>query len=217
MQKKVAGIITIFIGIAVLYYLHPLFYETFDYYPPIKEDTPHRRTVQVWNTLTNQRVTLNTEAPPIPVSQFPVYQGKSSSSILNVSFINSSDSYDSNCTGEIYFLIVDNEISESRFNLTDNGADLQLIQTANLKTAGFNDSGEYIIQQIKNRNFVTQEGNSPMFSLGRVRITDVKLVYFNGFDAWPYRYGGQTIYYPAWKLTVETSNYGEKILLIKLS
>lgn len=37
-----------------------LFYEIFNYYPPMKEDTPYRRTVQIWNTLINQRVTACT-------------------------------------------------------------------------------------------------------------------------------------------------------------
>lgn len=218
MEKKLKGVVVvIFIGLAVLYYVFPLFYEAFDYYPPIKEDMPYKKTVQVWNVLTNQRVTLNAEVPSIPVNYLPIYQGKSSSRILNVSFtgsnesfINSSESYDNNYTGEIDFLVVDNEIAESRFNLTDSAANLQPMQTANLST-----SGKYIVQQIKNRNFATQEGNIPMFSLGRVQITGVKLVYFNGFDTYPYRYEGQTTYYPAWKLTVETSNYEDKVLLIK--
>jgi hypothetical protein len=54
-----------------------------------------------------------------------------------------------------------------------------------------------------------------MFSMGRIRITDVEFVYFNGFDIYSYRYKGQTTYYPAWKVTVETSNYGNEVLMIK--
>jgi hypothetical protein len=215
MQEKAKSVIAIIIGMAVLYCALPLFYETFNYYPPMKEDTPYRRTVQIWNTLTNQRVTLDTEIPSIPVNQLPVYQGKSSSSTLNVSFISSSESYNNRSTGEIYFLVTNNEIAESRFNLTDSATDLESIQIASFQTMGFNDSGKYIIQQVRNRNFVTQKGNLPMFSLGRIRITDVKFVYFNGFDTYPYRYDGQTTYYPAWKVTAETSNYGDEVLMIK--
>ena len=215
MQAKAKGIIAIIIGMAVLYCALPLFYETFNYYPPMKEDMPYRKTVQVWNTLTNQRVTLDTEIPSIPVNQLPVYQGKSSSSTLNVSFISSNESYNNIYSGEIYFLVANNEIVESRFNLTDNAVGLEPIQKVSLQATGFNDSGKYIIQQVRNRNFIAQKGNLPRFSLGRVRITDVKFVYFNGFDTYPYRYEGQTKYYPTWKVTAETSNYGDEVLMIK--
>jgi len=221
MQEKAKSIIAIIIVMAVLYCALPLFYETFNYYPPMKEDTPYRRTVQIWNTLTNQRVTLDTQIPSIPVNQLPVYQGKSSSSTLNVSFISSSESYNNIYPGEIYFLVANNEIVESRFNLTDSATGLKPIKISSFQTAGFNDSGsfndsgKYIIQQVRNRNFVAQKGNLPRFSLGRVRIIDVKFVYFNGFDTYPYRYEGQTKYYPAWKVAVETSNYGDEILMIK--
>jgi hypothetical protein len=54
-----------------------------------------------------------------------------------------------------------------------------------------------------------------MVSPGRTRITDIKFIYFNGFDSYPYRYSGKTTYYPAWKLTVETSNYGNTELIVK--
>ncbi|WP_440946481.1 hypothetical protein ACSAZL_20985 [Methanosarcina sp. T3] len=220
MQEKSKSVIGVVIALAVLYYALPLFYETFNYYPPMKEDMPHGRTVQVWSTLTNQRVTLNADIPSIPVNQLPLYQGKSSSNAFNVSFINSSKSYNegSNNTGlpgEIYFLVSDNEITESGFNLTSSAADPEPLQIISFQTVDFNDPGKYIIQQVRNRNFVTQKGNLPMFSLGRTRITDVKFVYFNGFDTYPYRYEGQTTYYPAWEIKVETSNYGDEVLLIR--
>jgi len=220
MQEKSKSVIGIIIALAVLYYALPLFYETFNYYPPMKEDMPHGRTVQVWSTLTNQRVTLDADIPSIPVNQLPLYQGKSSSTTFNVSFINSDESYNegSNNTGfpgEIYFLVSDNEITESGFNLTSSAADLEPLQIASFQTVDFNDPGKYIIQQVRNRNFVTQKGNLPMFSLGRTRITDVKFVYFNGFDTYPYRYEGQTTYYPAWEVTAETSNYGDEVLMIR--
>ena len=233
MQEKTKGVLAIIIGMVVLYCALPFFYETFNYYPPMKEDMPYKKTVQIWNTLTNQRVTLDTEIPSIAVNQLPVYQGKSSSSILNVSFINSGESCNNgSCNnrypGEIYipvsnkeieesrFNLTDkNEIAESRFNLTDGAKDLESLQIASFQTVDFNDSGKYIIQQVRNRNFVIQKGNLPRFSLGRVRITDVKFVYFNGFDTYPYKYEGQTTYYPAWKVTAETSNYGNEVLMIK--
>jgi hypothetical protein len=215
MQINSKSTITVLIGMALLFYAFPLFYETFNYYPPMKEGTPHRRTVQIWNIFTNQRVTLDDEVPSIPVNEMPVYQGKSSSNILNVSFTDSNESYNSSHTGELCFLVVNGKIAESRLNLSDNAAYLKPVKITSFQKKGMNESGKYIIQQIKIRNFVTLNGNPPMFSLGRIRITDVEFVYFNGFDSYPYRYNGQTTYYPAWKVTVETSNYGNEVLMIK--
>jgi hypothetical protein len=183
----------------------------------------------------------------MPVNQLPVYQGKSSLNTLNVSFINSSESYsiesynnesyysksydnesyNDRYPAEIYFLVsdneiedswfnlADNEISKSRFNLNSSASDPESLQIAGFQAVDFNDSGKYIVQQVRNRNFVTQKGNLPMFSLGRIRIIDVKFVYFKGFDTYPYGYEGQTTYYPTWKVTVETSNYGDEVLMIK--
>ncbi|MDY9927684.1 hypothetical protein [Methanosarcina sp.] len=220
MQKKAKAVILIIIGMAVLYYAAlPLFYESFNYYPLMKEDMPYKGTVRVWSILTNQRITLDTEVPSIPVNQFPVYQGRSSSSALNVSFINSdeyyNESHNNRYTGEICFLVANNGIAESMFNLTGHATDLEPRQIESSQMIRFNDSGKYIIQQVRNRNFVTQKGNLPMFSLGRTRITDVKFIYFNGFDTYPCEYKGKTTYYPAWKITAETSNYGNEILIIK--
>lgn len=236
MQEKSKSVVFI-LSLAVLYYALPLFYETFNYYPPMEEDMPHGKTVQIWSTLTNQRVTLDADIPSIPVNQLPLYQGKSLSGTLTVSFINSSESYNaesynngsynSEHPGEIYFLVSDKEIEDSRFDLTDDkilksrfnlnssASDPEYLQIAGFQTVDFNESDKYIIQQVRNRNFVTQKGNLPMFSLGRIRITDVKFVYFNGFDTYPYRYEGQTTYYPAWKVTAETSNYGNEVLMIR--
>ncbi len=50
--------------------------------------------------------------------------------------------------------------------------------------------------------------------LGWVRILDVELVYFDFFDYYPYEYKGETTYYPAWKITAETSNYGDEVIMI---
>ncbi|WP_410508205.1 hypothetical protein RSJ42_15680 [Methanosarcina hadiensis] len=215
MQRNTKSTLAVIIGIALLFYAFPLFYETFNYYPPMREDTPHRRTTQVWYTFINQRVTLDAEVPLVPVDELPVYQGKSSSNTLNVSFIDSNGSYNSSHMREICFLVRSDKIEESKFNLTDNAAGLVPVKTASLQTAGSNESGNYIIQQIRIRNFVTQKGEQPAFSLGRTRITDVKFVYFNGFVAYSHRYKGQTTYYPAWKVTVETSNYGNEVLMIR--
>ncbi|AKB30525.1 hypothetical protein MSSIT_3806 [Methanosarcina siciliae T4/M] len=307
MQEKLKSVIGIILALALLYYALPLLYDTFNYYPPMKEDMPHGRTVQIWSTLTNQRVTLDADIPSIPVNQLPLYQGKCSLSILNVSFITSRESYytdsynkgsdnkgsdnkgsdnngsdnkgsdnngsdnkgsdnnrtynnrtynnrtynngsdnngsDNNRTynngsdnngsdnngysGEIYFLVLDTEIKDSRFNATDaktlkrrfnlnsSASDPECLQITGFQMVDFNESGKYIIQQVRSRNFITQNGNLPMFSLGRIRITDVKFVYFNGFDTYPYRYDGQTTYYPAWEVTAETSNYGNKVLMIR--
>jgi hypothetical protein len=215
MQREVKGTIAVIIGMALLFYVLPLFYETFNYYPPMKEDTPYRKTVQVWNTFTNQRVTLDAEVPSIPVNELPVYQGKSSINTLNVSFTNSNEFYNNSNRGEIRFLVVNNKIAESRFNLKANAEGLDIAKTASLQTERFNESDQYIIQQVRSRNFVTQNGESPVFLMGRIRITDVKFVYFNGFDTYTYRYEGQTTYYPTWKITVETSNYGNEVLMIK--
>lgn len=35
------------------------------------------------------------------------------------------------------------------------------------------------------------------------------------FESYPYKYEGKTTYYPAWKITAETSNCGEEIIMIK--
>lgn len=215
MQKEVKSTIAIITGIILLFHALPLFYETFNYYPPVKEDTPHRKTIEIWNTFTNQRVTLNAEVPSMPVTELPVYQGKSSLNTLNVSFTDSSESYNNSNTGEICFLVMNDKIKESRFNLTDNAAGLVPVKTIYFQTAELSKSDKYIIQQIRTQNYVTQKGNKLTFSLGRIRITDVKFVYFNGFDTYPYRYKGQNTYYPAWKVTVETSNYGNEVLMIK--
>jgi hypothetical protein len=48
-----------------------------------------------------------------------------------------------------------------------------------------------------------------MSSLGRVKIVDVELVYFDLFDNYPYEY--ETTYCPAWKIT---ANYGDGMILI---
>ena len=218
MQRNVKSAVAILICLAVLYYAFPSFYEAFNYYPPVKEDTPHRTTVRIWNIFTNQRVTLDAEIPPLPVNRLPIYKGKSPSSVLNVNFVNFSESYNDshdngNDTWEISFLVANNEIAESRFNLSNN-MDLELIETADPRVIAYNDPGEYIIQQVRNRNFVTQKGDLSMLSLGRIRIIDVKFVYFNGFDTYPYRYERQTKYYPAWKLTAKTSS-GDRILMVK--
>jgi len=247
MQEKSKSVIGIILALALLYHALPLFYETFNYYPPMEEDMPHGKTIQIWSTLTNQRVTLDADIPSIPANQLPLYKGKSSSNTLNVNFINSSESYNAESynaesynaesynnssynnayPGEIYLLVSNKEIEDSSFNLTDNEilksrfnlnssvSDPEYLQIVGFQTVDFNESDKYIIQQVRNRNFITQKGNLPMFSLGRIRIIDVKFVYFNGFDTYPYRYEGQTTYYPAWKVTAETSNYGSEVLMIR--
>jgi hypothetical protein len=209
MQGKTKIIIAIIIVLAVFYYVLPLFYETFNYSPSMDEGQPYRRSVLLWSALTNQRVTLNTEIPSIPVNKFPIYRGGPSSSVLNVSFTYSVEAYN-NCTEELCFLIINNEIAESRLKSTDTLTDLQPVKLTDL-----NASGTYIIQQVRDRNFLTPEGHFPLLSLGRTRIVDVEFVYFNGFDTYPYRYIGKTTYYPAWKLTVETADYGTEVLMIK--
>lgn len=209
MQGKTKIIVAIIIVLVAFYYVLPLFYETFNYSPSMEEGQPYRRSVLVWSALTNQRVTLNTEIPSMPVNRLPIYQGRSSSSVLNVSFTSSVEAYN-NCTEDICFLVKNNEITESRFNSSHTLIDLQPVQLTEL-----NNSGAYIIQQVRGRNFLTPEGNFPISSSGRTRIVAVKFVYFNGFHTYPYRYVGKTKYYPAWKLTVETADYGNKELMIK--
>jgi hypothetical protein len=53
-----------------------------------------------------------------------------------------------------------------------------------------------------------------MSSLGRVKIVDVELVYFDLFDNYPYEYEVETAYCPAWKITANTANYGDGMILI---
>jgi hypothetical protein len=51
---------------------------------------------------TNQRVTLDDEVPSIPVNEVPVYQGKSSSNVLNVSFAYSNEFITATIRGSIF-------------------------------------------------------------------------------------------------------------------
>jgi hypothetical protein len=74
---------------------------------------------------------------------------------------------------------------------------------------------KHILQQIENGNFITSRGNYPMSSLGRINIIDIEFVYFSLFDDYPYEYEGEITYYPSWKITAETSNYGNVVLMIK--
>lgn len=207
MQRKTKMVIALAIILTTFYCFLPLFYENFNYSPSMEKGQPY--SLLVWNALKNQRVTLETEVPSIPVNQFPIYQGRYSSNILNVSFTSSVESYD-NCTEDLCFLFKDKNITEGRIKPDNSLTDFQSVEFADL-----NVSDDYIIQQVKDKNFLTPESYFPMVSLGRTKIIDIKFIYFNGFDAYPYRYSGKTIYYPAWKLTVDTSNYGVKELIIK--
>jgi hypothetical protein len=209
MQGKTKIMVVIISVLALFCYFLPLFYDTLNYSPSIEEGQPYRRSEMVWSAFTNQRVTLNTELPQIPVNQLPIYKGRSSSGILNVSFSSPIGAYNS-CNEDICFLIDKKEIIGSRINSTSTLAGFQPV-----KFIDINDSDEFIIQQIRNKNFFIPQGEFQMVSLGRTRIVDIKFIYFNGFDQYPYRYSGKTIYYPAWKLTVETSNYGNTELIVK--
>lgn len=209
MQGKTKLIIAIVVVLAVFYYCLPLFYETLNYSPSVGENQSYSRSELVWNALKNQRVTLNAEIPSLPASPFPIYKGKYSSNSLNVNFTSSVESYN-NCTEDVCFLVKNNEIIESKAKSMDGQTVFQPVNLIDLNT-----SGSYIIQQVRDKNFLAPDSYFPMVSLGRTRIVEINFVYFNGFDSYPYRYAGKTTYYPAWKLTVETSNYGIKELIIK--
>ena len=70
------------------------------------------------------------------LNELPVYEGKSSINTLNVSFTNSNESYNNSNRGEIRFLVVNNKIAESRFNLKANAEGLDIAKTASLKKRG---------------------------------------------------------------------------------
>ncbi|AKB23538.1 hypothetical protein MSMTP_0069 [Methanosarcina sp. MTP4] len=222
MQNKAKIAVAVLIALAAAYCALPLFYETFNYCPAMEEDQPYKRVLQTWAILTNQRVALDTEVPELPVCRLPAYKGKSPSRVLSVSFANSIEAYDK-CTEDICFLVINDEIVKGKFkddntanNTTDNSTDIQPAASLQIvELIDVNSSGKYVIQQVRKRDFVTPEGNFPMSPLGRTRITGVEFVYFNGFETYPYGYEGETTYYPAWKLTALTSNYGDEVLMIK--
>lgn len=213
--KKLA---LIFLIILVLFSFtfNPL-YRTFNYYPTIEEleeDLPAHSFKSVVFTkigqalaiVSNLRVSLNTEVPAIPANQLPIFQGKASSSILYVDFVDSIEDYNSS-TRDICFLVINGEIVKTRINTG------KLNYSEQVK---IDNSSEYVLSQVKNGNFITSTGLYPMSPLGRVKIVDIELVYFNLFDQYPYEYEGETTYYPTWKIAAKTSNYGgEEIIMIK--
>ncbi|WP_462273111.1 hypothetical protein [Methanohalophilus sp.] len=151
-------------------------------------------------------VSLDAEVPAIPTDQLLVFQGNSSSHILYVDFVNSTEEFNSS-TDDICFLVVDGAVEKTKLNTGD---------LHSIKQAKIDNSDEYIIQQMQNRSFITENGNAPMSSLGKVKIVDVEFVYFDNFESYPYKYEGETRYYPAWKITSETSSgYGDITLMAK--
>jgi hypothetical protein len=192
------------------------FYDAFNYYPTIEhieKDLPthsfkHVALAKIGQILAvtfNLRISLNTEIPALPADQLPIFQGKASSNILHVDFVYTIKDFNSS-TDDICFLVTNDDIEKTRTNT----GKLHAIEQAKI-----DNSNEYIIHQVKNGNFVTDTGDYPMSPLGRVRIVDIELVYFDSFDYYSYEYEGETTYYPTWKITAETSNYGDEIIMIK--
>ncbi|UGV41200.1 HEAT repeat domain-containing protein [Methanococcoides orientis] len=150
-------------------------------------------------------VRMDAEVPEVPVNNLSVFQAKVPSSILHVDFVNSTEDFNSSAT-DVCFFIINDSIGNTKFNADS----FHPIGEAKIEN-----SKEYLIRQVKAGNFVTDRGDYPMSSLGRVRITEVEFVYFDRFADYPYDYRGETTYYPTWKLTTETSNYGHEILMVK--
>lgn len=216
-RKKNLAIIFLIVLIVFSLTFNP-FYRAFNYYPTIEEveeDFPTHsfkhvalaKVVQAVAIALNHRVSLNTEVPAIPTNRLPIFQGNaSSSSILYVDFVDSLEDCNSS-TEDVCFLIINDEVAKTRINTG------KLNYTRQVK---IDNSNEYVIYQVKNGNFITNTGGYPMSPLGRVKIVDIELVYFNLFDYYPYEYEGEITYYPTWKITAKTSNYGgEEIIMIK--
>ncbi|HJH29281.1 MAG TPA: hypothetical protein C5S51_06255 [Methanosarcinaceae archaeon] len=213
-KEKLAIIFLIVLIVSSLTFIP--FYNAFNYYPTIEriekdlpthsfKDVSIAKIGQILAVTFNLRVSLNTEVPVLPANQLPIFQGKTSSNILYIDFVNTIEDFNSS-TDDICFLVTNDYIAKTRIN------------TGNFHTieqAKIDNSNEYIIHQVKNGNFVTYTGDYPMSPLGRVRIVDIELVYFDGFDYYPYEYKGKAIYYPTWKITAETSNYGDEIIMMK--
>lgn len=210
-KKKIAiQVLIILIIISTVFF--PL-YSAFNYYPTIEEMEeglsleyiPLTKIGQLWAILQNQRVSLNTEVPATPTDRLPIFQGNASSSVLYVDFVDSIEECGSSAD-DICFLVTNHNITKTSINTG---------RLNSIEQVRIDYSYEHILHQVKNGNFVTDTGDYPMSPLGRVKIVDVELVYFDLFDYYPYGYKGETTYYPAWKMTAETSNYGDEVIMIK--
>lgn len=216
-MQKTEKLVIIFLIVLIVFSLTFIpFYNAFNYYPTIEhieEDLPTHsfkdvsiaKIGQMLAVAFNLRVSLNTEVPVLPVNQLPIFQGKASSNILYVDFVDSIEDFNSS-TDDICFLVTNDDIAKTKINT----GNFHIIGQAKI-----DNSNEYIIHQVKNGNFITDTGNYPMSPLGRVRIVDIEFVYFDRFDYYSYEYEGETTYYPTWKITAETSNYGDEIIMIK--
>ncbi|WP_198003775.1 HEAT repeat domain-containing protein [Methanococcoides burtonii] len=150
-------------------------------------------------------VRLDAEVPEVPVNNLSIFQAKIPLNILHVDFVNSTEDFNSSAN-DVCFLVINDSIEDTKFNADS----FHPIGEAKIEN-----SKGYLTRQVKVGNFVTDRGDYPMSSLGRVRITEVEFVYFDRFDVYPYGYGDETTYYPTWKLTTKTSNYGHEILMVK--
>lgn len=193
------------------------FYQAFGYYPTIEEmeeDLPSHSLKNIVFTeigqllaiAFNARVSLDAEVPSIPTDQLPVFQGNSSQHILHVDFVDSIEEFNSS-TEDICFLVVDGSVKETKINAGE---------LYSIKQAKIDNSDKYIIRQMQNRSFITEDGGAPMSSLRRVRIVDADFVYFDNLEDYHCQYEGEIIYHPAWKITAKTSSdYGDITLMVK--
>lgn len=216
-MRRREKLVSIFLIVLVVsFFTFTPFYNAFNYYPTtehIEKDLPAHsfkdvviaKIGQILAVVLNLRVSLNAEVPVLSAEQLPIFQGKAPLNILHVDFVDSIEDFNSS-TNDICFLIINDDIAKTRFNIG---------KFHTIKQANIDNLNEYIIHQVKSGNFVTDTGDYPMSPLGRVRIVDIELVYFDGFDYYPYEYEGEVTYYPAWKITAETSNYGDEIIMIK--
>lgn len=214
MGTRGVTLVRVIIGFIILLLVFDISYAHFDYYPTydeMKEElpllySPIIKTGQLWAISQNQRITLETEIPQLPVSKLPVYKGNSSTGILKINFSDSANISNIN-DDEIYFAISSDSIQESE------------AIAGNLEVSGdskIENSKDYIIDELKNGEFLLSEGTYPMSALGRVKIQSVELVYYGLFDNYDMQIEEKT-YYPAWKIEAITSNYGNQILFIRAS
>ncbi|MDK2939544.1 MAG: hypothetical protein PWQ51_1709 [Methanolobus sp.] len=214
MGTREVTVVRVIIGFIILLLVFDISYAHFDYYPTydeMKEElpllySPIIKVGQLWAISQNQRITLETEIPQLPVSNLPVYKGNSSTAILKINFSDSANI--SNIKDdEIYFAISNDSIQESE------------AIAGKLEVSGdskIENSKDYIIDELKNGDFLLSEGTYPMSALGRVKIQSVELVYYGLFDNYDMQIEEKT-YYPAWRIEAITSNYGNQILFIRAS
>lgn len=195
LKKTLTLLIILIIVVAAIPFLH----ETLDYYPPISE----KPGAALVGLLTGQRVSIETSLN-LPVEHLPVYTGNSTQYLIAACFVNSNESYE-NCRDRLCFLEEKGELKEFP-RIYENIRYRKLVNVT--------DDSSKIIDKIRRGDFYTSNPKShPMSYLGRVKIIDSKIGYYNQ-TLYQFK-EGTGFYVPVWVLHAETSNYGKETLLVE--